>query len=55
LASGAVDVDPVITHRFGIDDTQAALTLSKSDPQSLKAIVLPHASGVERRSTFESR
>ena len=43
LASGAVDVDPVITHHFGIDDTQAARTLSKSDPQSLKAIVLPQA------------
>jgi len=47
LASGAVDVDPIITHHFGIDDTEAALTLSKSDPQSLKAIVLPQALRVE--------
>lgn len=43
VASGAVDVGPVITHHFGIDDTEDALTLSKSDPQSLKAIVLPQA------------
>ncbi len=47
LASGAVDVDSVITHHFGIDETQAALTLSKSDPQSLKAIVLPQAPRME--------
>ena len=47
LASGAVDVDPVITHHFGIDDTRAALTLSRSKPQSLKAIVLPQGLRVE--------
>ena len=51
LASGAVDVDSVITHHFGIDETQAALTLSKSDPQSLKAIVLPQAPRMEPNNT----
>jgi L-iditol 2-dehydrogenase len=40
IASGAVDVDQVITHRFGIDQTEEALTLAKRNPQSLKAMVL---------------
>jgi L-iditol 2-dehydrogenase len=43
IASGAVNVDKVITHRFGIKDAEAALTLSHTEPESLKAIVLPQA------------
>jgi L-iditol 2-dehydrogenase len=43
IASGAVNVDKVITHRFGIEDSEAALTLSHTEPESLKAIVLPQA------------
>ena len=49
IASGAVDVDAVITHRFDIEHTEEALTLSKSEPRSLKAIVLPQAAPTGQR------
>lgn len=39
IASGAVDVAPVITHHFDIDHTTDAMTLSSREPNSLKAIV----------------
>lgn len=40
IASGAVDVRRVITHRFALEDTEAALTLAAREPESLKAMVL---------------
>ncbi|GAA3921082.1 NAD(P)-dependent alcohol dehydrogenase [Microbacterium invictum] len=43
LASGEVDAEAVITHRFDIAHTEDALTLARRDPESLKAIVLPEA------------
>jgi L-iditol 2-dehydrogenase len=39
IASGAVNVADVITHRFGLAETEAALTLARRDPRSLKAMV----------------
>ncbi len=39
IAGGAVDVDRVITHRFDLEETEQALTVGRTDPQSLKAIV----------------
>jgi L-iditol 2-dehydrogenase len=41
IASGAVDVGPVITHRFGMAETEAAMTLAHRVSDSLKAVVLP--------------
>jgi L-iditol 2-dehydrogenase len=41
IAAGLVQVDEVITHRFGIDQTEDALTIGRRDPNALKAIVLP--------------
>ena len=41
IASGAVAIEPVVTHHFGLADTELALTLTRRDRQSLKAIVLP--------------
>ncbi|MCW2812011.1 MAG: sorbitol dehydrogenase [Friedmanniella sp.] len=41
IASGAVDVTTIITHRFGIEQTEDAMTIAKRDPQALKAMVLP--------------
>ncbi len=41
IATGAVDVGTIITHRFGIDQTEEALTLAARDPHSLKAVVVP--------------
>lgn len=37
---GAVLVDPVITHRFSLEQAETALTLTRQEPESLKAIVL---------------
>jgi L-iditol 2-dehydrogenase len=39
IASGAVDVTPVITHHFDLDHTTDAMTLAAREPNSLKAIV----------------
>ncbi|NAZ85725.1 NAD(P)-dependent alcohol dehydrogenase [Kineococcus indalonis] len=41
LASGRVQVEPIITHRFALRRTEDALTLSRREPHSLKAVVLP--------------
>ncbi len=41
ISSGAVDVDSVITHRFALEDTEGALTVARTDPHALKAVVLP--------------
>lgn len=43
IDSGAVQVDPVITHHFGLDATEEALTLARREPESLKAVVNPQA------------
>ncbi len=43
IASGRVDVARVITDRFPIEDTEAALTLARREPRALKAIVNPGA------------
>lgn len=48
IASGAVQVDPLITHRFTLEETEAALTIGRRDPQALKAVVIPsHRPGEE--------
>lgn len=39
ISSGAVQVAPVITHRFPLADTEAALTVARREPNSLKAVV----------------
>ncbi len=41
ISQGAINVDDLITHRFTLDDTEAALTVARTDPQALKAVVLP--------------
>jgi L-iditol 2-dehydrogenase len=41
IASGAVDVQRLITHRFGLEDTEAALTAGRREPESIKSMVLP--------------
>ena len=44
IASGAVSTDGIITHRLGIEDTEAALTIERRDPNALKAAVSTGAS-----------
>lgn len=41
IASGAVSIQPLVTHRFGLSETEDALTISRRDAQSLKAVVFP--------------
>ncbi|NYJ73051.1 NAD(P)-dependent alcohol dehydrogenase [Allobranchiibius huperziae] len=45
IASGAVRVSDVITHRFDLEHTEDALTISRRDPEALKAVVTPHVGG----------
>lgn len=40
--SGAVDLDGLVTGRFGLDEVPDALQASKRDPRSLKPIVYPN-------------
>lgn len=42
ISTGQVDVTPVITHRFGITETEAALNLARADSHAIKAVVTPH-------------
>lgn len=39
--SGLVDLKSVITHRFGLEETAAALARASDDPSSIKSVVLP--------------
>jgi L-iditol 2-dehydrogenase len=41
VASGRVDLDSMVTGHYGLHDVEAALTASRSDPTSVKAIVRP--------------
>ena len=40
-ASGAVDLDGLVTGRFGLEQVTEALSVSKADPQTLKPVVYP--------------
>jgi L-iditol 2-dehydrogenase len=42
VASGRVDVESLVTHRFELADAEAALTLAADVPDSLKAVVYPN-------------
>jgi L-iditol 2-dehydrogenase len=41
VASARVDLDSMVTGHYGLDDVEAALTASRSDPTTVKAIVRP--------------
>jgi L-iditol 2-dehydrogenase len=40
-ASGAVDLDSLVTARFGLEQVPEALSASKTDPHTLKPVVYP--------------
>jgi L-iditol 2-dehydrogenase len=46
ISSGAINVTDVITHRFTLEDTERALTISQTDRSSLKAMVHTAPAGV---------
>ncbi|MGI3780151.1 MAG: NAD(P)-dependent alcohol dehydrogenase [Janthinobacterium lividum] len=41
IASGRVDVEPLVTHHFGLDETAEALVLGSRVPDSVKAVIHP--------------
>ena len=41
VASGKVDVDRLVTGRYGLDDVEDALTAARRDPTSIKVVVRP--------------
>ncbi len=47
LASGQLEVEDLITHRFGLDGVGEALRLAKTHDDSLRAVIYPHGLGVE--------
>jgi L-iditol 2-dehydrogenase len=46
VASGRVDVQSLVTHRFTLDETEEAITLASRVPDSMKAMIFPQ----QRRS-----
>lgn len=46
-ASGAVDLDGLVTARFGLDETERALLAARQDPTALKVIVRPNGTNIE--------
>lgn len=42
VASGRVDVASIVTHRFGLEATEEAITLASRVPDSLKAVIYPN-------------
>ncbi|RZQ64438.1 NAD(P)-dependent alcohol dehydrogenase [Amycolatopsis suaedae] len=45
-AGGDVDLDRLVTHRFGLDQVTDALTVAARDPKVIKPVVLPQVSRV---------
>lgn len=41
VAPGRVNLDSIVTGHYSLDDVEAALTASRSDPTTVKAIVRP--------------
>lgn len=41
VSSGRVDVESLVTHRFDLEDTEAAITLAATIPDSMKAVIYP--------------
>jgi L-iditol 2-dehydrogenase len=45
VASGAVDVEAIVTGRVGLEGTEAALRAGREDPESVKVLVEPNING----------
>jgi L-iditol 2-dehydrogenase len=41
VAQGRVDVEAIITGRYGLDEAEAALNAGREDPANVKAMVVP--------------
>jgi L-iditol 2-dehydrogenase len=47
IASGELEVEDLITHRFGLDGVGEALKMAKTHDEGLRSVVYPHGLGVE--------
>jgi L-iditol 2-dehydrogenase len=47
-ASGKVDLDGLVSARFGLEETERALRATREDPATIKAMVLPGADRLGR-------
>lgn len=47
IASGELQVEDLITHRFGLDRVGEALRMAKTPDASLRSVIYPHGLGVE--------
>ncbi len=47
LAGGELQVDDLVTHRFGLDGVGEALKLAKLHDHTLRSVIYPHGLGVE--------
>ncbi len=47
LAGGELQVDDLVTHRFGLDGVGEALRLAKLHDETLRSVIYPHGLGVE--------
>jgi L-iditol 2-dehydrogenase len=41
VASGLVDLDSLVTHRFGLDNVEKALLTGSTDPHAIKSVIVP--------------
>ena len=46
-ASGAIDLDGLVTARFGLAETERALRAARQDPTALKVMVHPNGTNIE--------
>lgn len=47
IASGELQVEDLITHRFGLDGVGEALAMAKTPDAALRSVIYPHGLGVE--------
>jgi L-iditol 2-dehydrogenase len=51
LASGELQVEDLITHRFGLEGVGEALRLAKTHDEGLRSVIYPHGLTVEVKAT----
>jgi L-iditol 2-dehydrogenase len=52
-AAGEVQLDRLVTHRFGLDEVAEAMTIAKNDPSTIKPMVYPGVDRLARTGTAD--
>ena len=50
IAAGQIEVEDLVTHRFGLDGVGEALQMAKQADEGLRSVIYPHGLGVEVRA-----